>query len=1296
MKNFFTILNKILGKMYLVFAIVVVLCAVLMTLARALTPILTHYKPELTKIASSYIGKPVTIEAIQAGLRGLQPVLDLKSVIVFSKPGGKAVFKIKDLQVGFDILSSLHHHKVIVSRLYLNGMYLALEQQQDQHWTIKGLSLQQVNNGNGMFNFEEVLSWILSQPQLVLENITLKVQAYQKREHEIRDLDLALSNTDTLHQLRGQANLSGHHSPIDLAIDLQGDANDVKHLTGSFYLHAVKTPFVDWLENNQFYGYLCQQGNFSFELWGKWLNNKVDDVQALLNFSHLLFLTSDKKNTVTINRLSANVLFQHSQSGQWNMAVDNIDAEINNHAWPNDQLIINTNKIDAKNFQTKIFARYLNLADLTSASAALEIVPEQLRKDIIQLQPRGEVKNLQADVESQNGKMSYHLQSQFVGLGVNPYNKIPGFDNVDGSINMTNKAGFLQVSSNNAIVNYPQFFENELYLKSFAVSAQWQKIDNDVHLQIFNAALNDADFSLKTNADLLLSADEKKSKISLLASYKLDDLAKIKNYLPGKIMHKEFYNWLSNTFSQSKGSDGALLIKGKLTDFPYVHNEGQYVFNANINDTTFRYAPDWEAMSNFSGHLIFHKKAMHFVTASGNILQQPIKQLVASISDVEAKPEPILSVNTRMQIESLAKAKLYLLNSPMKTSIGKGLQQFKLDGTGELFLKLRIPLEKGETTSDGLLKIYSTNLSFPAWNLAFNHLVGNINFTNDKLTAKHLQALFFNEPTNINIDTFYQNKKRFTQFSLDNILHLQDIKKYFSIDNLDYIQGQTHAKTTVDIDSSGNTHVAIRSDMKGIAIDVPKPFGKPAEKQHDFQVDAYLNDKQPPLIRFNYQSLVGAAIAFNEQNNKTLFQRAIIHFGSGGYLLQKQAGIYINGNLAQFNWDNWQKFKDTFYKKSNDASKNTSTDSLLPDVIKQINVNVKQFNAFKQVLTNLHLQLVRADKNIMLNMESNNVNGELIVPNNYHQAAITGDFNTLKLMPFTETQNITALDFDPSTLFPINFFINQFSYGNKKFGKVKLSLKPIQNGVQISKLSIVNPLYTLDTQGKWVKIKNQDSSTFSGKLQTENLGALLKQEDFTSHLYKGEGVADFSLSWPGKPADFQSKGLQGSVKLDLKDGAVVGLDSSTNQKIGLGKLINILSVQSLFKHLTLNFSDLSESGFSYNVLTGDITLYNGNVFTQNLYLDGSVAEIYIKGDVSLINKLYNVDLKINPYVTSSLPIIATIAGGPIAGIATWAVSKLARAGIEKVVSYQYHIGGTWDKPVIEDMNKKDEQQAPKK
>ena len=73
----------------------------------------------------------------------------------------------------------------------------------------------------------------------------------------------------------------------------------------------------------------------------------------------------------------------------------------------------------------------------------------------------------------------------------------------------------------------------------------------------------------------------------------------------------------------------------------------------------------------------------------------------------------------------------------------------------------------------------------------------------------------------------------------------------------------------------------------------------------------------------------------------------------------------------------------------------------------------------------------------------------------------------------------------------------------------------------------------------------------------------------------------------------------------------------------------------------------------------------------------------MKGDLDVDKQRYNLELHISPHITASLPIVATIAGGPIAGLATWAASKIINQGMQRVTGYTYKVTGPWLDPVVE-------------
>ena len=95
--------------------------------------------------------------------------------------------------------------------------------------------------------------------------------------------------------------------------------------------------------------------------------------------------------------------------------------------------------------------------------------------------------------------------------------------------------------------------------------------------------------------------------------------------------------------------------------------------------------------------------------------------------------------------------------------------------------------------------------------------------------------------------------------------------------------------------------------------------------------------------------------------------------------------------------------------------------------------------------------------------------------------------------------------------------------------------------------------------------------------------------------------------------------------------------------------------------------------------------------THDSTIDGPVAYAKMDGDIDLVKQLYDLNLRLTPYIGASLPVVATIAGwpvsGPIAGIATWAALKVINQGIiQKISAYTYKVSGPWSNPVVQQVS----------
>lgn len=319
-----------------------------------------------------------------------------------------------------------------------------------------------------------------------------------------------------------------------------------------------------------------------------------------------------------------------------------------------------------------------------------------------------------------------------------------------------------------------------------------------------------------------------------------------------------------------------------------------------------------------------------------------------------------------------------------------------------------------------------------------------------------------------------------------------------------------------------------------------------------------------------------------------------------------------------------------------------------------------------------------------LNLQEPNVHANVhYQPSTHTISGTIESLNIADLSALKRNMRPSKANFSPGDIPNLNLVIDDFKFNNLNIGQVNLKSTSFSNKWKLESCQIKTPEYLLTVQGVWEKIGKKDTTTLEANLHLSDLGAALARFGIVPAVEAQRSDLIFKGSWPGALHDFSLEKMVGDLKIVVRDGRITHLDKATEEKLGLGKLLSILSLQTIPRRLKLDFTDLSQDGYSFDEFKGSFKLKDGVMNTQDSFIDGPVAFASMKGDLDLVNHLYDVDLRISPYITASLPIVATIAGGPIAGIATWAASKLINKGMQQISAYTYKVSGPWDAPIVQ-------------
>lgn len=345
-----------------------------------------------------------------------------------------------------------------------------------------------------------------------------------------------------------------------------------------------------------------------------------------------------------------------------------------------------------------------------------------------------------------------------------------------------------------------------------------------------------------------------------------------------------------------------------------------------------------------------------------------------------------------------------------------------------------------------------------------------------------------------------------------------------------------------------------------------------------------------------------------------------------------------------------------------------------------LDVQAAKLIVLDHVLHQLKLKLSPEKSRWVIDITSDEIAGNIVFPRDKKEA-LSANLTKLYLPALTKKKIFSTLK--PNQLPALRISSDDFRYGDYYLGHFAVDVMPEDDGLNIKQLLINSRDFHFIADGYWQQLQREQHTYLQGRFSIKNVGSFLASTGLSNNMREGHGGINFQLHWQDTPFAVSLKKLEGHLGLRFERGRIVHLSKTTQAEIGVGRVLNLFSLQDIPRRLlSLDFRDFSHQGFIYDVLKGDFFLRDGNAITHNAYLEGSVANVELKGQIGLLAKNYQLTLAVIPHVTSSLPIVATLAGGPLAGAVTLLVDTAFGDHFDNVARRTYWVTGPWDNPHI--------------
>ena len=1315
-------------------------CAAFLSLRYVVLPHIDAYKAEVEQLASHFVNRPVRIAGIEASWHGLNPRLRLESVVIHNDEGESALV-LPEVNVTLSWWSVLGDLRL--RALELLHPDLDIERDSDGRFFVGGLRIDPAKPDDGrgldwlLAQHEIVirhgeLRWrdqLRAAPDLVLTDISFVLQN-RWRTHRAA---LKATPPDSL------------AAPIDLRVEFthppfSQTRADYSQWIGEFYINWQKTHLDAWKPYIDM-PYQLTGGDGSVRAWISFNRGSVVNIMADLALSDLSVQLAQGLEPLKLIDLSGRISAGEVVSGLKQKIVSygasGHQLTLTNFSLRTEQGAVLPKTTVSHGYSAAsgnkperhdLKITEMDLGALVRFAGHLPL-SNDLRSALSDWAPRGQLRDFSASWDGDvPGAGTYRMSGKFNDLAVRQdagLESQPGFEGMSGEIDANQEGGRVKLRGEQVKIRTGDWLTiPRMKLDDVSLEGSWSLREKNylttrIDILRFSQAGLSGTLSGSHTVALPLSAS-RPGELDMKLQLPVIELNSVSRYLPA-VVDADTREWLGLALQEGRARDVSLVIRGDLDKFPFHQKPSTekssdiFKLTANIENAVLNPAPKelaqdrrtplWPKLDAIQGHLTLDRARLHIHADSAKTAGVSLTEVDAVIPDYMSS-KPVLEVGG-VALGSLQGMLAYVNTTPVLGWIDGLTEEARASGNARLGLKLQIPLTSaGVATVQGNVRFSGNEVQlWRAWP-AVQQVAGDLNFSEQGFQLPSMQGVFLGGPLALSGGT---QRDGTTQIRLDGALNAEAASRAVTTPAakrvMKKISGSTRYTASFRLRNQ-RPELTIESTLAGVALDFPAPLQKSATEIWPLRVmvqpmpSTDSAGTQTEEIRVSLGRNLNARYLRQRPNTRAAWLMVRGGIGVNTVTPQPDNGLALHLNLPSLNADAWRSTMTDLTTEigiSNDktvanvpgAGQGTPPDSdyaafVTPDAI---NLRATQLTIFDRTLDNMVLGATRQRSGWKFNIQSDEVVGQASWedPSSERGAGkITARLSSLKIERSSDTEVTELLSGKKSTaeLPGLDIVADSFELRGMKLGRLELAAT---NAVimtpgrewRISKLTLVNPDATLRATGRWLLNASDGQSSLNYDMDINDAGHLLDRVGFEKSLKGGKGRMEGDLQWKGSPTAFDFPTLSGNVNLRINSGQFLKADP------GVAKLLNVMSLQSLPRRLTLDFRDLFSEGFAFDSIASTAAITRGVLKTDTFKMRGVNAVVLMDGMVDLNEETQNLNVIVIPEINAGgASVIYGLAVNPVVGLGSFLAQLFLRNPISQVLTQEYVVTGPWKDPVV--------------
>ncbi|MDH4557599.1 TIGR02099 family protein [Pseudomonas sp. BN417] len=1243
-------------------ALCLVLAALYVSLGRELVPLVAEYRLEAETRASAALGQPLKVGSLEGRWHGLAPLLIAHDVRLGE---GDSALRLGQVRVIPDVLGSLMARQPRIDRLELEGVQLSLRQDEAGKWHLRGFAASPDKPLPGPRQVRDLLRQI---GLVSVLNSQLTLEPHGQAPASLTQISLSLKAGASRQRLDGRLSLPDGQ-PLAMRLRTRMDTDAWLQSEAELYLSLPQSDWARWLPANLTREWRLQRLQAGGEAWLEWAKGSLQRAVARLHAPEVSGAYAERK-PVALGNLGLNAYFTRTKEG-FQVLLDSLALNIGKERWGEAHIRLDYKSGEKQEW--RLNADRLDVAPLLPVVNALVPLPEQAAELVAGLRPRGALRNLSLNYRpQQEGAKRLQFSSNLAGVGFNAYRGAPAVENASGSLAGDLQQGELRLDANDFVLHLDQLFPKPWHYREARARLTWSLDDTAFTLASPYMRLVGEEGNIAGDMLIrLMRAPEAEDYMDLRVGLSDGDARYTEKYLPTRSpgLNPALAKWLKEAIKGGAVDEGYFQYQGSLAKGADPEARSLSLF-FKVHDARLAFQPGWPELREARGDVFIEDTGVRVKVPAGRILDTRVSDAEAEVPHVEPGQVPHLLLDAKLA-SSFPDGLKILQEAPIGTGpIFAGWQgQGPLDGS----LKLDVPLEKGHPpqvvvdlrTADAQLKIARPELTLTRLKGAFRY------DTASGLSSQDIRGQVFGREVRARAQAEGRDGKARSRILANGSITLKDLTAWLGVTQPLPASGALPYSLNLSLDGK-DSQLSIDSNLKGLAVDLPAPYGKTADESRDTSWRMTL-DGEERRYWLVYDKLASLALA--APVGKLDEARGDLVLGGGAASLPGAKGLRVRGRVEELDTAPWMELARQYLPKEGVEKAR---------LLRSANLEIGRFKGFGLSLENLKANLERSASGWNLGLDSALLQGSVVmadakgVPIVIHMKQIR-----LPEPPENEAEADAKPDplaaVDPRQVPALDVRIDQVVLGESPLGAWSFKARPDAKGVVFSDLDLNLRGLKVGGRAGWEGEAGNSSSWYKGRLEGKNLADVLKAWNFAPSATSERFRMDVDGRWPGSPAWVSLKRYSGSLDASLHKGQFVEVEGGAQAL----RVFGLLNFNSIGRRIRLDFSDLLDKGLAYDRVKGLLVGSEGRFVTREpIKLEGPSSGLELDGTLDLAADRIDAKLLVTLPVTNNLPLAALIVGAPAIGGALFVVDKLLGDKVARFASVQYKVQGSWKSPKI--------------